>query len=167
MFNWLGELNINYCPTMSLAYPAYAFNKYGIKFDESLTTTEDWDFLLRNAFICGVSDEKVVTSIYRLWVNSENSQTEHTKDEWAKNHSMIQHKLSKLPLLLPAGYTDRIVKITYPGVDYEHYDGKLTVDHVFQLPMPRRFRIMLGIRMLLPIRVYNILRKIKRRIFKK
>lgn len=94
-FNMIEQLSVNRCPTMSLAFPSYAFNTLGICFDESLNTTEDWDFLMRTAFICGVADSKNVTSIYRKWINSGNSHTEHDDKEWHDNYKKIQGKLGK------------------------------------------------------------------------
>lgn len=84
------QLVYNNCPIMSLAFPAYAYKKLGIKFNEQLNTTEDWDFLMRTSFVCGVCDSKTVTSIYRFWKNVQNSQTLHNEDEWTENCKKIQ-----------------------------------------------------------------------------
>lgn len=84
------QIVYNNCPIMSLAFPAYAYKKLGIKFNEELNTTEDWDFLMRTAFICGVCDSKNVTSIYRFWKNVQNSQTLHNEEEWIQNCKKIQ-----------------------------------------------------------------------------
>lgn len=85
----------NNCPIMTLAFPAYAYKKLGIKFDETLTTTEDWDFLMRASFVCGVCDSKNVTSIYRFWKNVTNSQALHNEDEWKENYKKIQRNFKK------------------------------------------------------------------------
>lgn len=82
-FEMISQLTSNHCPLMSLAFPSYYFQELGIIFDEELTTTEDWDYLMRLSFLAGVADSRITTSIYRLWVNAENSQTLHNRDEWA------------------------------------------------------------------------------------
>lgn len=100
-FEMLEQLSVNHCPTFSLAFPKYVFELLGVRFDETLNTTEDWDFLMRCAFICGVVDTPVITGIYRLWINAENSATLHSKNEWKQNHAFIQEKFKANHLLLP------------------------------------------------------------------
>ena len=99
-FDMLEQLNSNNCPTMSLAYPSYIFKKAGVMFDETLNTTEDWDYLMNAALLCGVYDTKEATSIYRLWENANNSHIEHDNNEWIKNHLDIQRKLIEKPVIL-------------------------------------------------------------------
>jgi glycosyltransferase involved in cell wall biosynthesis len=106
-FNLLKQLSLNFCPTMSYACPSYTFQKLGIRFNENLTTTEDWDFLMRTAFISGVSDSSQVTSIYRIWKNSENSQTVHSNQEWKVNEKIIKHQFNQTPIVLPKGYASK------------------------------------------------------------
>ena len=96
-FFLIDELTRNYCPLMSLAFPSYAFKVLNVRFDEELTTTEDWDFLMRMAFICGVENEKAVTSVYRNWLNTENSQTLHKKEEWNQNYEKIVERFKTIP----------------------------------------------------------------------
>ena len=102
-FNMIDQLTVNHCPTMSLAFPAYAFRMLGINFDEGLSTTEDWDFLMRVAFVCGVADSENVTSIYRKWTNSENSYTQHDNKEWKLNYKKIRNRLKKYYVPVLAG----------------------------------------------------------------
>ena len=101
-FEFLEQLSTNHCPTFSLAFPSYIYNHLNIHFDETLTTTEDWDFLMRCAFICGVADNPEVTGIYRMWVNAESSATLHSRNEWKKNHAYIQEKFKNNAFLLPS-----------------------------------------------------------------
>ncbi|OPX83689.1 MAG: Glycosyl transferase family 2 [Pelotomaculum sp. PtaB.Bin104] len=108
-FDFLGELMVNSCPPVSLAFPAYAFQKLNIRFDEDLTTTEDWDFLMRTGFVCGVSNSDTPTCVYRLWTNSESSQTVHSKEEWKRNHLLIQRKFDRIPIVLPPGIASSII----------------------------------------------------------
>lgn len=84
------QIVYNNCPIMTLAFPAYAYKVFGIKFNEELNTTEDWDFLMRTSFLCGVCDSQNVTSIYRFWENIQNSQTLHNEEEWMENCKKIQ-----------------------------------------------------------------------------
>ena len=108
-FDWINEINLNTCPPVGLAFPKYAFKDLGIKFDETLNTTEDWDFLMRTAFVTGITDIEEPTCIYRLWQNAENSQTVHSPEEWRKNHLRIIEKFHSFPLLLPIGYTRKLI----------------------------------------------------------
>lgn len=102
-FELIEQLDCNMCPLLGLAFPTLYFRKYGIIFDEALTTTEDWDYLMRVSFLAGVTNVKLPTSVYRLWENAENSVTKHSKAEWDKNKEIIQHKHLNMPVLLPAG----------------------------------------------------------------
>lgn len=109
-FEMLEQLSVNHCPTFSLAFPSYVYKLLNISFDETLTTTEDWDFLMRCAFICGVADVPEVTGIYRMWINAESSATLHSDREWKKNHKYIQDKFSENALLIPS---DEIGSLLY------------------------------------------------------
>lgn len=102
-FELLRQLDYNMCPLMGLAFPTYYFRKLGMIFDEKLTTTEDWDYFMRLSFLAGVTDIDHPTSVYRLWENAQNSQTEHTRAEWDKNRDTIQEKYLNMPILIPAG----------------------------------------------------------------
>ncbi|MCQ2441330.1 MAG: glycosyltransferase family 2 protein [Clostridia bacterium] len=98
-FDVISQISVNKCPIMSVAFPSYVYHKLNIRFDETLTTTEDWDFLMRTAFLCGVADTKEVTSIYRQWQNNQNSQSLHNKKEWDNNYKTIQKRLYDLYLV--------------------------------------------------------------------
>ena len=108
-FELIRQLSQNYCPTFSLAFPAVAYKLLGIHFDESLTTTEDWDFLMRTALLCGVADNPTITGIYRMWINAENSATLHNKKEWDNNRKYIQNKFKSSAIIVPKEETDAIV----------------------------------------------------------
>lgn len=83
----------NVCPPHSLAFPSYLFNDFAIVFDETLTTTEDWDYLMRAALFAGVRNIKEPGCIYKKWVNVENSKNVHSKSEWDKNEEALKRKL--------------------------------------------------------------------------
>lgn len=107
-FDHLDHLVENASPPVSLAFPRAAFSELHIHFDETLTTTEDWDFLMRVAAICGTASSPAITSIYRQWNNAESSFTVHSKEEWLANHQAIWRKLDAVPLLLEPGMASRI-----------------------------------------------------------
>lgn len=101
-YNWIEHLLENHTPSMSVAYPRGAFHDLGFRFDESLTTTEDWDFTTRVSTICGVASAPEVTSIYRWWVDEESSRTSHNQEEWLRNRQRILAKVDSMPCILPA-----------------------------------------------------------------
>ncbi len=109
-FDYLEQLNCNYCPTMGLAYPLFVFRSFGVYFDESLNTVEDWDFLMRSVRICGVRDIDERTAIYRLWASGESSSSLHNELEWEVNRQLVQEKLDEMPLVFPSGYYRRIAE---------------------------------------------------------
>ena len=122
-FDMLCQVYMNNCPLMGLAFPAFAFHKLGFLFDETLTTTEDWDFFMRAAFCLGVCDIKEPTAVYRIWENAESSRTVHDKDEWQKNYDRIQEKFLKVPIVLNKGYSVFLRQIV---VDRSSYDSEMS-----------------------------------------
>jgi hypothetical protein len=94
-FDYEKQLLGNFCPTVSFAIPTHSYQVRGIRFDEKLTTFEDWDLLMRTVHHCGVSDSDAVTSLYRLWQNAENSHTVHDDDEWNANFQRIRDKFKR------------------------------------------------------------------------
>ncbi|MBA1241970.1 glycosyltransferase [Pseudomonas japonica] len=107
-FDYFTHLIQNETPPVSLAFPADCFRALGLRFDDTLTTTEDWDFLIRTAAICGVGSSPEITSIYRQWHSGESSFTVHSSEEWTANHYAIWKKLDSLPLLLDTGGATRV-----------------------------------------------------------
>lgn len=103
-FDILHHLVANQTPPIALAFPRGVFHDLNMRFDETLTTTEDWDFLLRAAIVVGVSAEEKITSVYRWWTGrDESSRTDHDQREWDENYNTIRRKIDKLPIVLPAG----------------------------------------------------------------
>ncbi|MGF6991081.1 glycosyltransferase involved in cell wall biosynthesis [Lachnospiraceae bacterium PF1-21] len=107
-FQMENQLVYNNVPQGSVAYPAFAYKEWGIRFDESLTTTEDWDFLMRTAFLTGVYDGEVATCIYRKWINMDNSASIHDIEEWNENYKKIRKKFANIPIVMPISYSDTI-----------------------------------------------------------
>jgi hypothetical protein len=107
-FDLLRHLAGNETPPIALAFPRSVFHDFGLRFDETLDTTEDWDFLMRAAFVCGVGCSDEVTGIYRWWSRAESSRTLHDKAEWLANHQRIWDKLDERYLILPPGSVGRL-----------------------------------------------------------
>ena len=103
-YDYINELFENCCPPVSLAFPSFVFKSLNIHFDESLSTAEDWDFILRTVNVCGYKNINKFTSIYRNWINSENSHTLHSDEEWNDNYATIKKKMSECAKLLPNDY---------------------------------------------------------------
>ncbi len=66
-FDLAEHLVNNQSPICSLALPREALDTWGIRFDETLASLEDWDVLLRLASAAGVHSVDEVTSIYHWW----------------------------------------------------------------------------------------------------
>lgn len=91
------HLTDNHTPISCVAIPRACHAVFGICFDESLSTAEDWDFLMQCAALCGVVDTGEITFLYRLWKNAETSHTIHREKEWLENRDYIANKLARLP----------------------------------------------------------------------
>lgn len=94
-FDLQKQLTDNYTPISCMAVPRVCYAEEGIAFDETLTTAEDWDFMMRCALSHGLYDSGRITFLYRLWRNAETSHTLHQNDEWLKNRETILQKIEK------------------------------------------------------------------------
>ncbi|GHD21385.1 methyltransferase domain-containing protein [Tianweitania populi] len=109
-FDLFEHLRVNSTPPVSVAFPRGPFFDLGIHFDEQLTTTEDWDYILRVALVVGVASSEKITSVYHWWDdNHQSSRTDHAQTEWQQNHAWIFQKQDSAPLLLPAG-SSRLIR---------------------------------------------------------
>lgn len=102
-FELLEHLRQNQTPLLSLAFPRQVLMERGIWFDENLSTTEDWDFLLRAADACGVASSPAITAIYRWWTEAESSRTAHGQEEWDANYARVLAKQDLRPMHMPPG----------------------------------------------------------------
>ena len=109
-FDIAAQLSYNSCPLMGLAFPAFVFQDLGLVFNDSLTTTEDWDYLLRVYSLCGVVSSPTVTAIYRIWTNAATSSTVHNATEWDNNYKVIVNNLNAHPYLIDTAGVDDIRK---------------------------------------------------------
>ncbi len=114
-FSYVAHLLSNSSPLMTLAFPIGVFRDMGVRFDESLTTTEDWDYLLRAAQITGVRDSLELTAIYHQWLDQDSSHTEHDEEEWRLNQLSVDRKIDSQPTMLQAGETRRIRMLVRNG----------------------------------------------------
>jgi glycosyltransferase involved in cell wall biosynthesis/2-polyprenyl-3-methyl-5-hydroxy-6-metoxy-1,4-benzoquinol methylase len=147
-FDFFQHLIENLSPPISLAFPRGAFHDLGFRFDEDLTTTEDWDFFLRTAAVCGVVSSPSITGIYRWWVQGESSRSEHAQAEWDNNYQTILRKTEKTAFVLPRGSARdlrRLVAAAAGAVKAAATNGEGRVDWVSAAgqSMPKDLRIML------------------------
>jgi hypothetical protein len=124
-FDLFEQLRINHCPISGLAFPAYLFREQGMIFDESLTTTEDWDYLMRSVLVAGAEDIREVISIWRLWTNAESSATVHKQDEWIKNHQKILDKFREMPVLVPGDASGSLMEETMRSIQEWKWPNRL------------------------------------------
>ena len=99
-FNFVDHLHDNFTPCMSVAYPRDAFQTFNLSFDETLTTAEDYDLMMRAYALFGIGCNDQITCIYRRWTGRENSAVLHSAEEWQGNHARIIAKLDSMPILL-------------------------------------------------------------------
>lgn len=107
-FDFVEHLRQNYTPNTAIAFPRGVVHDMGLRFDESLTTTEDWDFIMRAAFVVGVSSAPRITTLYHWWTQGASSRTDHDNGEWDRNRQAILRKFDETPVLMPVGSTARI-----------------------------------------------------------
>lgn len=107
-FDFINMLHHNECPGLCLAFPRSIYHDFGLRFDETINTIEDWDFIVRSAFICGVASTPTITNIYRWWIKGESSQSLHNNQEWEDNYRYVQNKFNSQYLIMPPGNAKRI-----------------------------------------------------------
>jgi glycosyltransferase involved in cell wall biosynthesis len=98
-FQLTAHLEDNQTPISCVAIPSFCYHLLGLRFDDTLTTAEDWDYIMRCILTVGVHDTECITFLYRLWSNIETSRTMHAQKEWAKNRKAIYKKLDQIPII--------------------------------------------------------------------
>lgn len=116
-FSLLRHLLGNETPTFTIAYPRELFHELGLRFDEMLSTTEDWDFLLRSAGLLPVACSAEVGGVYRWWHNAESSRTLHDRDEWELNTQRIYSRLERTAVIMPAGQVGELLAGHEPAAE--------------------------------------------------
>ena len=129
-FDFVEHLRDNYTPNTAVAFPRGVFHDLGQRFDEGLSTTEDWDFMMRVASIVGVESSPTVTCIYRWWVTAESSRTVHDRYEWLRNNGAIFKKFDESEILFPAGSARRIREILQEVDQLQEVNHLQEVDHL-------------------------------------
>lgn len=118
-FDFVDHLHDNFTPCMSVAYPREAFHTFNLEFDETLTTAEDYELMMRAYALFGIGCSDEITCIYRRWSGRENSAAAHSEEEWQANHARIIAKLDAMPVLLTGGELGEIRRrtrgVTLPG----------------------------------------------------
>ena len=110
-FDLFKHLIENHSPNNGLAFPRGVFHDMGIRFDESLTTAEDWDFLMRCVAVVGIGTSENITAVYRWWLTEENSRTLHSRGEWKSNYNAILRKHDQISFLMPKGTASNIRRL--------------------------------------------------------
>lgn len=127
-FDLLQHMITNESPPMVLAFPHGAFHDLNIRFDETLTTTEDWDFLMRCVLVVGVHAAPEITAIYHWWADSvESSRKVHDQTEWDANYQMIHRKMDAMPILFEPGIAKqlRYLKSRFDAGDIVKETGRI------------------------------------------
>lgn len=115
-FSLASHLVMNQTPFMSVAFPRFLHTEMNYRFDETLSTTEDWDYLLRTASVVGVTSSPEVTAVYRRWESAETSYSLHVAEEWQANQAAVDRKIDGTAIVLQAGevaHLRRLVKRAY------------------------------------------------------
>jgi len=110
-YDAIRHLHANYTPFMSMAIPIEFFRVLEMRWDESLSTLEDWQMATHVAMNCGVVSAPQITSVYRWWTNSESSVHEHGASEWTANRQRVIDSLDAQPLLLPPGSASSVCEL--------------------------------------------------------
>ncbi|RCW80154.1 methyltransferase domain-containing protein [Phyllobacterium bourgognense] len=157
-FDFIDHLKQNQSPNNTLAFPRGVFHELNMRFDEELTTTEDWDYILRVAAVVGVGSNPVVTGIYQ-WFDLTNSKSEHAEHEWRVNHLRIEQKLDTGPLLMPSGSLRRILRLiderdslkhgiaAHPSLSFDHDITRQNVREIYAIMNSTSWKVTKPLRM--------------------
>jgi len=125
--SFLDQLRDNNSPIHSIAIPREAYFSTGIRFDESLTTAEDWDFFQQVFNYTGVASSSEITCIYRWWqANNATSRDLHSAEEWQANRLRILAKQDARVTLLPPGSTKEIRALLDIVDEHKKFQAALT-----------------------------------------
>jgi Glycosyl transferase family 2 len=117
-FSLLSHLKSNNTPAMCVAYPIAVFRQDGLRFDERLSTVEDWDFLMRAVMLRGITTTPEVTAIYRWGAATDSSAATHASSEWVANEAAVRERLNRAPVLLPAGAASELQRLREFYLDF-------------------------------------------------
>lgn len=130
-FDLVQHLYENRTPLHAFAVPRTVVTELGITWNDELVICEDWDFLLRCALHCGVTDMGVVTAVYNRWHRIGSL---HTVPRWSWDTSRewVRHRLDAQPLLLPPGSVSRLTELYEASLRATELAGQLAAR-----PVPR------------------------------
>lgn len=160
-FDQLQHLLVNHSPFMSWAFPRELFELYGLRFDEELLATEDWDLILRGALLCGVDDEPALTAIYRRWDTAgSSSYTIHTRDEWMESERRVIDRLDRSVIMMPPGTTMAVRRMVLYNNALDAYRFMFS-GHRLRWPLNRLWEFAAPVAHL-AVRVRNRIRRARR-----
>ena len=99
-FDFVQHLVANQSPIHTFAVPRRLLDVLGLRFDETLAVTEDWDFLLRVSQFSDVHDTGAVTAVYHWWVDHSGSTGAAPPDVWSVTRRQILDRLTAAPVML-------------------------------------------------------------------
>ena len=108
LYDHMQHLHGNVTPPVSVAFPRYVFSELHQKFDETLTTTEDWEYIVRCTSMVGAGSIEEITCIYRWWNKAYSSRTDHTQTEWDENYARIMERLCDHPYIFACDSIDKL-----------------------------------------------------------
>lgn len=103
----LAHLVINRTPIHAFAFPMFPVRQLGVHFRTDLPVVEDWDFLMRIAVLCGVSDSRRPTAVYNRHP-VDTSQQHVPVEGWRDAELSVRRSLER-PLLIEVTEFDRAV----------------------------------------------------------
>ena len=91
----------NQTPNMAVAIPREFFHDQGARFDDTLTTHEDWEFITRAVSACGVASSPEYTALYRWWGTEESSRTVQSDEDRERNIAEVHHRHDTAGVFFP------------------------------------------------------------------
>lgn len=103
------HLVFNRTPIMTIALPIKLINQKKLNFDETLTTNEDWDFLISAKRFAEVQDTNKFTAIYLQW--DHGTKNTISEAEWETNRKKILSKFSEYQFTLNESEISKYYKL--------------------------------------------------------
>lgn len=128
-FDLFLHLKQNASPFIGLAYPRAAFVQLGIRFSEEYRVNEDWDFLIRNAAVCGVACSPEVTSLYRFWQSGDSSRAAHQESIFREDEARMKERWELL-ILLVQGHSKKLEQLAEVPPPVESDRAKELLHHI-------------------------------------
>jgi hypothetical protein len=95
-FSQIDHIYSNQTPCFSIAFPKGEIDKFKILWDETLSATEDWDFLLNASSKIKVLQIQEITGIYRVLANRSRSQRSEKIESWVTSEIRVRNKMKQL-----------------------------------------------------------------------